>query len=70
MILDDGYLNDPVAPNNPFFHVGFVESFSGSTLVCLGGNQSSAVTLATFHQNHRGVSKGRPQRFHFRWPPR
>jgi uncharacterized protein (TIGR02594 family) len=70
VVLDDGFMNDPMAPGNPYFHVGFVESCGGGMLRCLGGNQGHAVCYATFHASGGGVVKGRPQRFHFRWPPR
>jgi len=69
VVFDDGFLHDPAYPNNPYFHVGFVDNCSGDMVRCLGGNQSCAVTYASFHRQHGPVHKGRPQRFHFRWPP-
>ncbi len=43
----------------PAGHVGFVEDWTGNTIKCLGGNQSDAVTLATF---------SRASVLGFRWP--
>lgn len=40
-------------------HVNFVESVQGNRLTCIGGNQSDAVTRATY-QRDRAIA--------FRWP--
>jgi uncharacterized protein (TIGR02594 family) len=43
----------------PAGHVGFVDSFNASTVMCLGGNQSDAVTVTRFP---------RSSVLGFRWP--
>ncbi len=43
----------------PAGHVGFVDSFTASTVRCLGGNQSDAVTVANF---------ARSKVLGYRWP--
>lgn len=70
VVLDDGFMNDPTAPNNPYFHVAFVDSCGRGSLRCLGGNQSCAVTYASYQLHGGPVRKGSPRQFHFRWPPR
>jgi uncharacterized protein (TIGR02594 family) len=42
-----------------FGHVTFVESVAGNTLICIGGNQSDAVTRQAYPRN-RAIA--------FRWP--
>ena len=70
-VLDDGIMDDPKYPNNPYFHVTFLEHHLGSAENCVGGNQSGMVNYSMFglHTGER-IVKHHVQRVVYVWPPR
>lgn len=52
-VLNDGYLDAPRFPGNPWFHVTFFESGDAGGVTCIGGNQGGMVKPSYYLQLQR-----------------